>query len=192
MRRLKRFLLDRSREWMFRLVWPQNPFPQGVVVEDGAFVSRLAWIHLQSPEDRFHVGAGSTVRHFVVVRTYGGVIRIGENCSVNPFTVIDGAGQITVGDDVRIASHVSIVASNHVFDDPTAPIRTQGLTRKGITIGDDVWIGTGARILDGVDIQSGAVIAAGAVVTRDVPACAIVAGVPADAIGMRGDGTFSR
>jgi len=135
------------------------------------------------------VGAGSTIRHFVIVRTYGSNVEIGENCSVNPFTIIDGGGDIIVGNDVRIASHVSIVASNHVFEDPTAPIRTQGLRREGIRIGDDVWIGTGARILDGVEIQNGAVVAAGAVVTKKVPAGTIVAGVPAEVIGRRGEGS---
>ena len=188
MRRLESRLLDYLRGRVLRLAWPQNPFPQGVVVDEGGQISRLAWIQLESPDDRLHVGAGSTLRHFVVVRTYGCSIEIGKNCSVNPFTVIDGGGDIIVGNDVRIASHVSIVASNHVFEDPAVPIRTQGLRKDGIRIGDDVWIGTGARILDGVEVQSGAVVAAGAVVTKNVPAGAVVAGVPAEAIGSRGEG----
>jgi len=68
---------------------------------------------------------------------------------------------------------------DHVFDDPTRPILEQGLRAFGITIEDDAWIGAGAIILDGVRIGRGAVVGAGAVVTRDVAPHTVVAGVPA-------------
>ena len=189
---IRRRLAKTAQDLVFRIIWPQNPHPLGVQVDAGGSISRLAWVHLHSPQDRLVVGAGTSVRHFVVIRTYGGVVKIGRDCSVNPFTVIDGAGGVSIGDHVRIASHVSIVASNHVFEDTARPIRDQGLTAVGIQIGDDVWIGTGARILDGVSIESGAVVAAGAVVTSDVPASNVVAGVPARTIGSRSDKGESR
>jgi acetyltransferase-like isoleucine patch superfamily enzyme len=66
------------------------------------------------------------------------------------------------------------------------PIAQQGITRQGIVIGEDVWIGCGARILDGVQIGNGAVIGAGAVVTRSVPDYCIAVGVPAKVVGRRG------
>jgi acetyltransferase-like isoleucine patch superfamily enzyme len=96
-----------------------------------------------------------------------------------------GHGGITIGNHVRIATHVVIVASNHIFDEPGMLIASQGVTAKGIAIDDDVWIGANAFILDGVHISSGAVIAAGAVVTKDVPSNAVVAGVPARILRFR-------
>jgi acetyltransferase-like isoleucine patch superfamily enzyme len=66
-----------------------------------------------------------------------------------------------------------------VFDDPDTPFVDQGITAQGITIEDDVWIGSGAIITDGVHIEKGAVVAAGAVVVNDVPAHTVVGGIPA-------------
>jgi acetyltransferase-like isoleucine patch superfamily enzyme len=116
----------------------------------------------------------------------GGFVEIGANCSVNPYTILSGSGGITIGNDVRIAHHTIIMAANHIFDDPAVPIRTQGVTRKGIKINDDVWIAAGCRILDGVEIGKGAVIAAGSVVTKNVAPYTVVAGIPARKIRERG------
>jgi acetyltransferase-like isoleucine patch superfamily enzyme len=100
--------------------------------------------------------------------------------------VLYGHGGLTIGAGVRIAAHVVIIPGSHNFADPDRLIYEQGMTYAGVTIGDDVWIGTGAKILDGVTVGRGAVIAAGAVVTKDVAPLAIVGGVPAKVIGRRG------
>jgi acetyltransferase-like isoleucine patch superfamily enzyme len=71
------------------------------------------------------------------------------------------------------------VAVNHVFDAPARAFTEQGITAQGILVEDDVWIGSGAVVCDGVRVGQGAVVAAGAVVTEDVPAHTVVAGVPA-------------
>ena len=70
----------------------------------------------------------------------------------------------------------------HVFDDPETPFIDQGITAEGIAIEDDVWLGSGVVITDGVHIGKGSVVAAGAVVTEDVPAHAVVGGIPARVI----------
>ncbi len=77
---------------------------------------------------------------------------------------------------------VQILAVNHVYDDPTRPIREQGITAQGIVIEDDVWIGAGAIVLDGVTIGRGSVIGAGAVVADDIPPYSIAVGSPAKPI----------
>jgi len=110
------------------------------------------------------------------------ILRIGRHTGINEFNNIRAAnGEIVIGDDCLISQFVSIIAANH----STAremPIREQpaDLTRNTIRIGNDVWIGAHAVILPGVRIGTGAVVAAGAIVTKEVPEYAVVAGVPAE------------
>ena len=132
--------------------------------------------------DRLVMGAQSWIAGHAIVR---GDIELGENVSVNPYACL--SGKVTVGNGARIASHVSIVGFNHGFDDPDTPIYRQPLTSLGIEIGDDVWIGANAVVLDGVKIGRGAIVAAGAVVAKDIPAMAIAGGVPARVLKYRGE-----
>jgi acetyltransferase-like isoleucine patch superfamily enzyme len=90
-----------------------------------------------------------------------------------------------IGDNVLIAGHTMIIPSNHNSQDLQIPINQQGENSKGIIIEDDVWIGAGCKILDGVCIKSGAIIGAGSVVTKDIPPNAIIAGVPGKLIKYR-------
>ena len=122
----------------------------------------------------------------VILAPYGGSIVLGENVFVGPYCVLYGHGGLTIGRDTMIAAHTVIIPSNHCFEDPALPIVRQGQSSLGIAIGDDVWIGCGARILDGVSIGDGCVIGAGAVVTRSLDPFSIAAGVPARVIGARG------
>jgi maltose O-acetyltransferase len=92
---------------------------------------------------------------------------------------------VTIGRDVMMGPDVMILAGNHTFDRLDIPMRLQAQQRERCQIGDDVWIGARAIILGGVSIGDGAVVAAGAVVTRDVPAYAIVGGNPARLIRFR-------
>jgi acetyltransferase-like isoleucine patch superfamily enzyme len=123
--------------------------------------------------------------------TYGGNIRIGNNCSVNPFTIIYGMGGTLIGDGVRIAAHTVIVPENHNAATNQLPLYKAGSTKKGIRIDDNVWIGAGVRILDGVQIGRNTIIGAGSVVNRSLPANATAVGVPAkshQAAGIGGNG----
>jgi acetyltransferase-like isoleucine patch superfamily enzyme len=107
---------------------------------------------------------------------------------VHSFCYIEATGGLTIGDDVSIAHSVSILTTNHNYADLDLPIRDQGVQERATTISDDVWIGCGSRILAGVTIGKGAVVAAGAVVTKDVEPYAVVGGVPARQIGSRKPG----
>src|SRR5690606_21616381 len=100
-------------------------------------------------------------------------------------TIDQPDGRIQIGNHVRIAPHVMMIAGNHVFRDTTRPITTQGLEHAPIVVEDDVWIAGRVTITAGVTIGRGSVIAAGAVVTRDIPPFSVAAGVPARVIRSR-------
>jgi acetyltransferase-like isoleucine patch superfamily enzyme len=131
------------------------------------------------------IGSSSIIMPMAQVHSWGGFVEIGQESSVNAYTVLYGTGGIRVGNYVRIAAHNVIVASSHQYGSTEIPIKQQGFTAKGIVIEDDVWIGAGCRILDGVRIGRGAIIAAGAVITKDVEPFDIVGGVPAKVIRNR-------
>ncbi|WP_456286054.1 acyltransferase [Microbacterium sp. JZ70] len=130
--------------------------------------------------DALELGAGSTIAAGAYVT---GDIRTGRHCTINAYAVVRGIVQM--GDAVRIGAHTSILGFNHTIDDPDRWVFHQPLTSKGIRIGEDVWVGSHVVILDGVTIGDRAVLAAGAVVTKDVPAGAVVGGNPAKLIRWR-------
>lgn len=123
-----------------------------------------------------------------------GNVHMGTNCSVQAGSMLIGygtaekpVGKIQLGNDVRIAPNVQMIGGNHIFSDPEVPITKQGMENKPIIVGNDVWIAGRATIMAGVRIGDGAVVGAGAVVTKDVPAFAIVGGVPAKILKYRKD-----
>ena len=128
---------------------------------------------------RIIIGPNTSVHDYCMILTYGGDIAIGEDCSVNPFSVLYGHGSLTIGSGVRIACHTVIIPANHLPTDGKVPSYKMGYTAKGIVINDDVWIGAGSRILDGVSIGSHSIVGAGSVVVRSIPTLTTVAGVPA-------------
>lgn len=128
------------------------------------------------------IGNEVKIKEFVHIYTYSGHVQIGDQVSINPYCMIYGQGGVVIGNKVLIAAQTIIVSANHNFQDTSIPKTYQGMTAKGIVIGDDVWIGAGCKILDGVTIGNGAIIAAGAVVTQNVAPYTIVGGIPAKPI----------
>jgi acetyltransferase-like isoleucine patch superfamily enzyme len=113
-----------------------------------------------------------------------GGITLGEHVRVNTGTLIAGHAGVTIGDHALIGEYVSIRDTNHGTA-PDALMRTQPQESAPIRIGNDVWLCRGCVVLKGVTIGDGAVVAANAVVTKDVPAGAIVAGIPARVVKWR-------
>ena len=109
-------------------------------------------------------------------------LRIGDNVSIHPGCYLEAAGGITIGNDVSIAHHTSILSTNHTWSDPALPIRDNPVTYSEVIVDSDVWIGCGVRVLAGVRLRSRTVVAAGAVVHEDVPPGSLVGGVPARAL----------
>lgn len=122
-----------------------------------------------------------------VIRELGEGLEIGDYVGIAQNCFIQVRGHVKIGSRVILGPGVSIFSENHNIQDLNIPIMDQGATRKGVIIGDDVWVGARVVILDGVSIGNHCVIAAGSIVNKDVPDYAIVGGVPAKILKNRKD-----
>lgn len=133
-----------------------------------------------------NVGIGRYSRIEVIVSEIPSpapVLRIGDWTHIEEYFHVAASNLVEIGKSVLIASRVYITDHNHRFTDIDTPIRSQGIESKGpVIIGDNAWLGEGCAILPGVKIGRNAVVGANAVVTSDVPAYCVVAGIPARVI----------
>lgn len=148
-------------------------------------IGRGATVTANKKAGSIAIGDRTVLHDYVKITANEGFVQIGNDCSIQTFCTISGVGGVRIGNGVRIAARSGIVAAQHVIDRLDIPIHKQGLTGRGVQIDDDVWIGMNCSILDGVHIGTGAVIGAGAVVTKDIPPYAIAGGVPARIIRHR-------
>ena len=132
------------------------------------------------PYRRFWLGRHSVIESFCCINNAVGDVIIGDCTRIGIHNTI--IGPVCVGNHVNLAQGITVTALNHNYEDATKRIDEQGISTKPVVIGDDVWIGANAVILPGVTIGSHCVIAAGAVVTKDVPDHTLVGGVPAKVI----------
>jgi acetyltransferase-like isoleucine patch superfamily enzyme len=127
----------------------------------------------------FKLGAHSRLIASGTVSDLGIGIRIGDNVGIGEFAYIGGSGGVTIGSDTIVGQYFSVHPENHNFKDRNQLIREQGVTRSGIKIGDDCWIGAKVTMTDGAKVGRHCVIAAGSVVTESFPDYSLVGGVPA-------------
>jgi len=135
--------------------------------------------------DRVSIGAYSQVVVSTTMHNLGKGIKLGNAVGIGEFAYLGGAGGLEIGDECIIGQYFSCHPENHNYEDSQRAIRWQGVTRRGIRIGRDCWIGSKVTILDGVTLGEGCVVAAGAVVTRSFPKYAVIGGVPAKLIKQR-------
>jgi acetyltransferase-like isoleucine patch superfamily enzyme len=142
-------------------------------------------VRMKNPR-RISLGPRASVLPYAYLKATGsaGRISIGAHSGVSENCIVNAVESVQIGDGVLIAPGCHITDANHGIA-PGMPIRKQERSISPVRIGNDVWIGAGAKILSGVHVGDGAVVAAGAVVHRDVPAGAIVGGVPAHFIRWR-------
>ena len=129
--------------------------------------------------DGVKIGAYSNLLSTSHLATYGKGLKMGNHSAVGDFTHFGAPGGIEIGNDVIMGSYVSFHAENHNFSDTSKLIREQGVSHKGITIGNNVWVGAKVTFLDGCKVGSNSVVAAGAVVNGIFPENSVIGGVPA-------------
>jgi acetyltransferase-like isoleucine patch superfamily enzyme len=132
------------------------------------------------PYRKFSLGDYSVVESFSCINNAVGDVVIGDHTRIGLHNTV--IGPVTIGSHVNLAQGITITALNHNFEDKSQRIDDQGVSTDPVIVGDDIWIGANAVILPGVTIGRHAVVAAGAVVTKDVPDNCIVGGVPAHII----------
>lgn len=183
-------LVFRNPRWMmcgrgvsfFNL--PKISFGKFLKLGDYAYLSGLGKEGI-SLGNNVSIGAYSRVVVSTSFNDIGKGIRIGNNVGIGEFAYIGGAGGLRIGDDCIIGQYFSCHPENHFYGDPSQLIRHQGVSRKGIHIGQNCWLGSKVTILDGVSIGDGCVVAAGSVVTQSFPENVIIGGVPAKILKQR-------
>lgn len=132
------------------------------------------------PYRKFSLGDYSVIESFACINNAVGDVIIGDHTRIGLHNTI--IGPVTIGNHVNLAQGITVTALNHNFDDSDKRIDEQGVSTTPVVIEDDIWIGANAVILPGVTIGHHSVVAAGAVVTKNVPPHSLVAGVPAKII----------
>ena len=151
---------------------------KGVTLEDDVKIDALS-------RQGVHLGDNVSIGRFTVIECTGVITRLGEgfrmgdNSNLGDYNFVGAAGGVTIGRNVLIGQGVRFHSENHVMERTDIPMKAQGVTNQGIVVEDDVWLGSGVILLDGVRVSAGAVVAAGSVVTKDVPSYAVVGGAPA-------------
>jgi acetyltransferase-like isoleucine patch superfamily enzyme len=156
-----------------------------LIVEDYAEVQGMSLHGLQFGH-RVSVGKFASIRPGDYYGKHlGEGLAIGDNSNIGAYSYVGCSGFISIGRNVMISPRVSLYAENHVFEDTDRPMKEQGVRRGKIVIEDDCWIAANAIILSNVTVGRGSIVAAGSVVTKDVPPYSIVAGSPAQVIKSR-------
>jgi acetyltransferase-like isoleucine patch superfamily enzyme len=166
-------------------------FGSNVALGPGVVIDALS-VHGVVLGDGTSVGRGTRIECTGSLRTLGEGLTVGARVGLGTDCFYGCAGGITIGDDTIIGNLVTFHAENHVAERLDVPIRDQGVTHAGISVGSGCWIGAKATVLDGARIGDGCIVAAGAVVTAgDYPSYGIYGGVPARLLRMRSEGPAS-
>ena len=137
-------------------------------------------------DEGIEIGQRVLIGPNVRLRTQEGNINIGDDCNIGPDCRIGTSTNITIGKHCLFGGRCYIGGLQHSFEDTDIPITEQEvISRGGVQFGDDVWLGAHVIVNDGVKIGKGAIIGAGSVVTKDIPAYAIAVGIPANVIRSR-------
>jgi acetyltransferase-like isoleucine patch superfamily enzyme len=137
------------------------------------------------PNAKLHIGRWAWIGHASKIRVHEGEVHIGAKTVMGQECTISAYQHVSIGRECIVADRVMLIDFDHGVVEVERPIRLQGIYKRDVNVGSNVWMGYGACILRGVTVGDNAIVGTNAVVTKDVPANAVVGGVPAMLIRMR-------
>ena len=169
---------------LVRLGWLKLRWRGRLVTDGMAFVAPGVTLEIR-PGARLHLGRWSWVGHGTKIRVHEGEVSVGAKTVLGQECTISAFQHVAIGRECILADRVMLIDFDHGVVDVERPIRQQGIYKRDVDVGHNVWIGYGACVLRGVRVGDNAIVGAGAVVTKEVPENAVVAGIPAKVIRMR-------
>ena len=164
------------RYWRFLIFKLRNPH---VVTEGFVFLGKGVSLYARRGYGRLLLGRWVHIGQGNAIRCHEGTLRIGDKCVFGKDNTVNAYLDIEFGAATIVADWVYVCDFDHNFGDVTRPIKDQGIVKTPVRIGPDVWLGTKVTVLRGVSIGRGCVVAANAVVNKDLPAFSVAVGVPA-------------
>jgi acetyltransferase-like isoleucine patch superfamily enzyme len=180
--------------WLLGSVGRNVTFGQGVVlrhpqkihVGDNVVVDDLVLLDAKGISNQgIRLGHGVFLGRGTILSCKDGDIELGDHVNIGFHSEVFSGSRVTVGAYGLFAAYTYLVGGGHEFDRPDVPVIEQGRSSRGIVLGENVWLGTGAKVLDGVRVGRDVVVGAGAVVTEDLPDGVVAVGVPARAVRRR-------
>jgi acetyltransferase-like isoleucine patch superfamily enzyme len=191
-------LRSKAYPWLLGAVGRNVVFGHGIVLRhpskvrlgDDVVVDDLVVLDAKGSSNRgIEIGRGVFLGRGTILSCKDGDITLGDHVNLGFHCEVFSGSSVSVGDYGLLAAYSYLVGGGHEFDRPDVPVVEQARRSRGITLGRNVWLGTGAKVLDGVRIGSDVVVGAGAVVTDDLPDRAVATGVPARVIRTRDGGS---
>jgi acetyltransferase-like isoleucine patch superfamily enzyme len=172
------------RYWRFLRWRLRNPH---IVTEGMVFLGQGVEVYARPGYGRMVIGRFVHIGDGTSIRCHEGNLRIGDKVVFGRYDTVNCYLDVEIGATTIVADWAYISDFDHVFDDITVPIKDQGIVKRPVRIGPDVWIGTRVTVLRGAFVGQGSVLAAHAVITKDVPPYSVVAGVPGKVVRNRID-----
>jgi acetyltransferase-like isoleucine patch superfamily enzyme len=167
-----------------RLAWLKLRWRGRLVTDGMAFVGPGVTIEIGKGA-KLHLGRWSWIGHGTKIRAHEGEVRVGAKTVLGQECTISSFQHVSIGRECIVADRVMLIDFDHGVVEVERPIREQGIYKRDVRVGHNVWMGYGACVLRGVTIGDNAIIGTSTVVTKDVPDNAVVAGVPARVLRMR-------
>jgi acetyltransferase-like isoleucine patch superfamily enzyme len=159
--------------------------PNHITIGERVMIDDAVVLDAKGATSSIELGNQILVGHSTILSCNDSRVHIGNYVSIGPFCFFASKSHIDVGSNVSIGSGTHLMAGTHATSDPETAIIHQERLSAGITVEDNVWIGSGAKILDGVTLGRNSIVGAGAVVTQSVPAYTTVLGNPARVVQKR-------
>jgi len=160
--------------------------PRKIRIGDNVVVDDNCLLDAKGDGNRgIRIGSGVFLGRNTILSCKNGDIDLGDRTNIGFNCEVFSASHVVLGADTLLAAYCYIVGGDHDFSDTSKAVLAQGRFSKGVTVGDGVWMGSGAKVLDGVSVGRHAIIGAQAVVREDVPDYGVAVGVPAKVITIR-------